>query len=110
MASNAPTAKCDKELKRADGGKDLFGLAHPRCANIINRSAWPARCTACHAIDSDSKARCERTIEGKKSIFCPRHAYMDGNGSPPPPAAASAASTTPPKAAGEAAAAADGTA
>ena len=53
---------------------------------MILRSAWPARCSTCHAIDGASKARCEGAIENKKSIFCAKHEALDGNG--PRPASA----------------------
>ena len=71
----------DKELKKADGGKDLWGIQHPRCVNMIKRSDWPARCSCCHAIDSSSKSRCNGIIVDKKSIYCDVHKNLDSNGS-----------------------------
>ena len=60
-----PLGRCDKELRREDGSKDLFGVQHPRCVNVIQRSAWPARCASCHAVRKQARRA--------RRLAAPRH-------------------------------------
>jgi hypothetical protein len=48
-------------------------LARP---NAAPASPFAARSRS--QVDAGSKSRCEGTIEDKKSVYCPKHASMDG--------------------------------